>query len=98
MSNAEQVAYNNMLREIEGLSYGGDVQDDEPQWIDVKKQLPEPNKMAWVAVKNAFTCAYETRLAYRDDNDNWWCIRNVNFPRAVMFWQYADVPECNVSC
>ena len=34
--NAEQVAHKNMLREIEGLSYGGDVQDDVSDWTDVK--------------------------------------------------------------
>ena len=98
MSNAEQVAHNNMLRDIEGLSYGGDVQDDDEQWIDVKSQFPKSGVMVWAAVPNAFTCAHQTFLLYKDSDNQWRDNSGVFFGRTVNFWQYADVPECDISC
>ena len=76
----------------------GDIQDDEQQWIDVKKELPEPNKMAWVAVPNVITCAHQTFLLYMDSDGQWRDNRGYLFSGKVNFWQYADVPECNISC
>ena len=61
MSNTEQVAHSNMLREIECLSYCGDVQDDKEVdgndgWINVKDELPLSPKLVWVAVPNVVLC------------------------------------------
>jgi len=98
MSNAEQVAHNNMLREIEGLSYGGDVQDDVSDWTDVKTYLPEFSRMVWAACPNAVLCAYQTFLLYLDSDGQWRDNTGCLFSRKVNFWQYADVPECNISC
>ena len=36
-------------------------------------------------------------LAYIDD-DNWYGENGLGLGRKVNFWQYADVPECNISC
>ena len=98
MSNAEQVAYNNMLREIEGLSYGVDVQDDAAQWLDVKLLLPPTSRMVWAACPNAVLCAYQTFLLYLDSDGQWRDNTGCLFARKVAFWQYADVPECDVLC
>jgi len=98
MSNAEKVAHNNMLREIEGLSYGGDVQDDVSDWTDVKTYLPEFSRMVWAACPNAVLCAYQTFLLYLDSDGQWRDNTGCLFSRKVNFWQYADVPECNISC
>ena len=96
--NAEQVAHNNMLREIEGLSYGGDVQDDVSDWTDVKTYLPEFSRMVWAAVPNVIICAHQTFLLYLDSDGQWRDNTGCLFGRRVNFWQYADVPECNISC
>ena len=96
--NAEQVAYNNMLREIEGLSYGGDVQDDVSDWTDVKSYPPEFSRMVWAAVPNVIICAHQTFLLYLDSDGQWRDNTGCLFSRRVNFWQYADVPECNISC
>ena len=98
MSNAEQVAHNNMLREIEGLSYGGDVQDDVSDWTDVKSYPPEFSRMVWAAVPNVIICAHQTFLLYLDSDGQWRDNTGCLFSRRVNFWQYADVPECNISC
>lgn len=98
MSNAEQVAYNNMLREIEGLSYGGDVQDDAAQWLDVKLLLPPTSRMVWAACPNAVLCAYQTFLLYLDSDGQWRDNTGCLFARKVAFWQYADVPTFKGSC
>ena len=96
--NAEQVAHNNMLREIEGLSYGGDVQDDVSDWTDVKSYPPEFSRMVWAAVPNVIICAHQTFLLYLDSDGQWRDNTGCLFSRKVNFWQYADVPECNISC
>ena len=96
--NAEQVAHNNMLREIEGMSYGGDVQDDVSDWTDVNTYLPEFSRMVWAACPNAVLCAYQTFLLYLDSDGQWRDNRGYLFSGKVNFWQYADVPECNISC
>jgi len=96
--NAEQVAHNNMLREIEGLSYGGDVQDDVSDWTDVKSYPPEFSRMVWAAVPNVIICAHQTFLLYLDSDGQWRDSTGCLFSRKVNFWQYADVPECNISC
>ncbi|WP_438979524.1 hypothetical protein [Polynucleobacter sp.] len=98
MSNAEQVAYNNMLREIEGLSYGVDVQDDAAQWLDVKLLLPPTSRMVWAACPNAVLCAYQTFLLYLDSDGQWRDNTGCLFARKVAFWQYADVPTFKGSC
>ena len=96
--NAEQVAHNNMLREIEGLSYGGDVQDDVSDWTDVKSYPPEFSRMVWAAVPNVIICTHQTFLLYLDSDGQWRDNTGCLFSRRVNFWQYADVPECNISC
>lgn len=98
MINSEQVAHNNMLREIEGLSYGGDIQDDVSDWTDVKTYLPEFSRMVWAACPNAVLCAHQTFLLYMDSDGQWRDNRGYLFSGKVNFWQYADVPECNISC
>ena len=98
MINAEQVAHNNMLREIEGLSYGGDIQDDVRDWTDVKTYLPEFSRMVWAACPNAVLCAYQTFLLYLDSDGQWRDNTGCLFSRKVNFWQYADAPECDISC
>ena len=103
MNNAEQVAHSNMLREIECLSYCGDVQDDKEVdgndgWINVKDELPLSPKLVWVAVPNAITCRYQTLLCYLDSDDQWRDAGGVLMFRKVSFWQYADVPQCEGVC
>ena len=96
--NTEQVVHNNMLREIEGMSYGGDVQDDVSDWTDVNTYLPEFSRMVWAACPNAVLCAHQTFLLYLDSDNQWRDNTGCLFARKVAFWQYADVPECNISC
>ena len=103
MSNTEQVAHSNMLREIECLSYCGDVQDDKEVdgndgWINVKDELPLSPKLVWVAVPNVVTCRYQTLLCYMDSDEQWRDASGILMFRRVSFWQYADVPECDVLC
>ena len=101
MNNAEQVAYQNMLRECENSMFGGDVQEDDfaiPEWIDAKRQSPTVAKMVWVAVPNAITCRHQTLLCYMDSDEQWRDASGVLMFRRVNFWQYADVPECDVLC
>ena len=96
--NTEQVVHNNMLREIEGMSYGGDLQDDVSDWTDVNTYLPEFSRMVWAACPNAVLCYHQTFLLYMDSDCQWRDNRGYLFSGKVNFWQYADVPECNVSC
>jgi len=100
--NTEQVVHNNMLREIEGMSYGGDVQDDVETpvhvWVDAKRESPTVAKMVWVAVPNAITCRYQTLLCYMDSDEQWRDASGVLMFRRVSFWQYADVPQCEGVC
>lgn len=96
--NAEQVAHNNMLREIEVFSYGGDVQDDVSDWTDVKTYLPEFSRMVWAACPNAVLCAHQTFLLYLDSDGQWRDNRGYLFSGKVNFWQYADVPVFEGSC
>jgi len=76
MSNAEQVAYQNMLRECENSMFSGDVQDDKEVdgndgWIDAKRESPIVAKMVWVAVPNVVTCRHQVILCYMDSDDQW---------------------------
>ena len=96
--NTEQVVHNNMLREIEGMSYGGDVQDDVSDWTDVNTYLPEFSRMVWAACPNAVLCYHQTFLLYMDSDGQWRDNRGYLFSGKVNFWQYADVPECDISC
>ena len=101
MSNAEQVAYQNMLRDCENSMFsGGDVHDDAEAhtWIDAKRESPVVAKMVWVAVPNVVTCRYQTLLCYMDSDEQWRDAGGVLMFRRVSFWQYADVPECEVLC
>ena len=97
MSNAEFGAYQDMLRQCEESMFG-DVQDDVSDWTDVKTYLPEFSRMVWAAVPNPFLCAYQTFLLYLDSDGQWRDNTGCLFSRKVNFWQYADVPECNISC
>jgi len=102
MSNAEQVAYQNMLRECENSMFSGDVQDDVETpmhvWVDAKRKSPTVAKMVWVAVPNVITCRHQVILCYMDSDDQWRDASGVLMFRRVNFWQYADVPECDVLC
>jgi hypothetical protein len=101
MNNAEQVAYQSMLRDCENSMFGDDVQDDtetEHTWIDAKHESPIAAQMCWVAVPNAVTCRHQTLLCYMDSDDKWRDAGGVLMFRRVNFWQYADVPECEVLC
>ncbi len=98
MSNAEFGAYQDMLRDCENGLFGGDVQDDDEQWHDVKRQLPPTSHMVWAACPNAVLCYHQTFLLYMDSDCQWRDNRGYLFSGKVNFWQYADVPECNVSC
>ena len=97
MSNAEFGAYQDMLRQCEESMFG-DVQDDVSDWTDVKTYLPEFSRMVWAACPNAVLCAHQTFLLYMDSDGQWRDNRGYLFSGKVNFWQYADVPECNVSC
>lgn len=105
MSNAEQVAYQQMLRESEARMFGGDVQDDVqeddfaiPEWIDVNVDLPLQGCMVWAAVPNAVLCAYQTFLLYQDSDENWRDNTGCLFFRKVAFWQSVDVPVYKGIC
>ena len=100
MNNAEQVAYQSMLRDCENSMFGGDVQDDAEAhvWIDAKRESPIVAKMVWVAVPNVVTCRYQTLLCYMDSDEKWRDAGGVLMFRRVSFWQYADVPQCEGVC
>lgn len=101
MNNAEQVAYQSMLRDCENSMFGDDVQEDDfaiPEWIDAKRESPIIAKMVWAACPNAITCRYQTLLCYMDSDDKWRDASGVLMFRRVNFWQYADVPECEGVC
>ena len=102
MSNAEFGAYQDMLRQCEESLFGGDVQDDVETpvhvWIDAKRESPIVAKMVWVAVPNVVTCRHQVILCYMDSDDKWRDASGILMFRRVNFWQYADVPECNISC
>ena len=101
MSNSEQVAYQNMLRECENSMFsGGDVQDDADAhvWIDAKRESPIAAQMCWVAVPNVVTCRYQTLLCYMDSDEKWRDAGGVLMFRKVSFWKYADVPQCEGVC
>jgi len=102
MSNAEFGAYQDMLRQCENSMFGGDVQDDVETpvhvWIDAKRESPIVAKMVWVAVPNVVTCRHQVILCYMDSDEQWRDASGILMFRRVSFWQYADVPECNVSC
>ena len=96
--NTEQVLHNNMLRQCEESMFGGDVQDDDEQWHDVKRQLPPTSHMVWAACPNVVLCAYQTFLLYLDSDGQWRDASGILMFRRVSFWQYADVPVCDVLC
>ena len=102
MSNAEFGAYQDMLRDCENSMFGGDVQDDVETpvhvWIDAKRESPIVAKMVWVAVPNVVTCRHQVILCYMDSDDKWRDASGILMFRRVSFWQYADVPECDVLC
>lgn len=98
MSNAEFGAYQDMLRQCEESMFGGDVQDDVSDWTDVKTYLPEFSRMVWAACPNVITCTHQTFLLYLDSDGQWRDNRGYLFSSKVNFWQYADVPECDISC
>ena len=101
MSNAEFGAYQDMLRQCEESMFGGDVQEDdetEQEWIDAKRESPIVAQMVWVAVPNVITCRHQVILCYMDSDEQWRDASGVLMFRRVSFWQYADVPECEVLC
>ena len=101
MNNAEQVAYQSMLRDCENSMFGGDVHDVETPvhvWIDAKRESPIVAQMVWVAVPNVVTCRYQTLLCYMDSDEKWRDAGGVLMFRRVSFWQYADVPQCEGVC
>ena len=67
-------------------------------WIDRKKELPIAGRMVWVACPNAYTCTHQTLLWYIDSDGQWRDAGGVAVHRKVSFWQYADVPQCDVPC
>ena len=101
MNNAEQVAYQSMLRDCENSMFGGDVQDDTETthaWIDAKREHPTIAQMVWVAVPNVITCRHQVILCYMDSDEQWRDAGGVLMFRRVSFWQYADVPQCEGVC
>ena len=101
MSNAEFGAYQDMLRQCEESMFGDDVQEDdetEQEWIDAKRESPIVAQMVWVAVPNVITCRHQVILCYMDSDEQWRDASGVLMFRRVSFWQYADVPECEVLC
>ncbi len=98
MSNAEQVSYQSMLRQCEKGLFADDTQDDVSDWIDAKSEQPIKGKMVWVAVPNAITCRHQVILCYMDSDEQWRDASGFLMFRRVSFWQYADVPECDVLC
>ena len=75
-----------------------DAQDDVSDWTDVKTYPPEFSRMVWAACPNAVLCAHQTFLLYLDSDGQWRDNRGYLFSSKVNFWQYADVPECDISC
>ena len=67
-------------------------------WIDAKRESPIVAQMVWVAVPNVVTCRYQVLLCYMDSDEKWRDAGGVLMFRRVNFWQYADVPECEVLC
>ena len=67
-------------------------------WIDAKRESPIVAQMVWVAVPNVVTCRYQVLLCYMDSDEQWRDAGGVLMFRCVNFWQYADVPECEVLC
>ena len=101
MNNAEQVAYQEMLRGCEESLFSQQVGDDDETthtWIDAKRESPIVAQMVWVAVPNAITCRYQTLLCYMDSDEKWRDAGGVLMFRRVSFWQYADVPQCEGVC
>ena len=72
--------------------------DDVSDWTDVKTYLPEFSRMVWAAIPNVIICAHQTFLLYLDSDGQWRDNTGCLFSRRVNFWQYADVPECGISC
>lgn len=99
MSNSEQVAYQEMLRDCENRMFGDEAHDETLHtWHDAKKELPPATEMCWVAVPNVVTCRYQTLLCSMDTDDQWRDAGGVLMFRKVSFWQYADVPQCEGVC
>ena len=67
-------------------------------WIDAKRESPIVAQMVWVAVPNVVTCRYQVILCYIDSDEQWRDASGVLMFRKVSFWQFADVPECSISC
>jgi len=100
MTNSEQCAYQDMLRDCENRMFGDDVQDEETThtWIDAKRESPIAAQMCWVAVPNVVTCRHQVILCYMDSDEQWRDAGGVLMFRRVSFWQYADVPQCEGVC
>ena len=102
MTNSYDNWFQDMLRDCENGLFGGDVhdesKDDDEQWHDVKRLLPPTSHMVWAACPNAVLCYHQTFLLYLDSDGQWRDNTGCLFSRKVNFWQYADVPECNISC
>jgi hypothetical protein len=101
MTNSEQVAYQQMLRESEARMFGDDVQEDDfaiPEWIDVNVDLPLQGCMVWAAVPSAVLCSYQTFLLYQDSDGYWRDNTGCLFFRKVAFWQSVDVPVYKGTC
>ena len=70
-------------------------------WIDANAKnalLPQAGQMAWVACPNNWLCQHQVFLAYFDSDGQWRDCTGLLLGRRVNFWQYADVPECDISC
>lgn len=101
MTNSYGVYFQDMLRDCENGLFCGDVHDVETPvhvWIDAKRESPIVAKMVWVAVPNVITCRHQVLLCYMDSDEQWRDAGGVLMFRRVNFWQYADVPECSISC
>ena len=88
---------NKFLR-MQKMTNSYESKDDVSDWTDVKTYLPEFSRMVWAAVPNVIICAHQTFLLYLDSDGQWRDNTGCLFSRRVNFWQYADVPECNISC
>jgi hypothetical protein len=105
MNNAEQVAYQEMLRGCEESLFSqqvGDLHDDVETpvhvWIDANVDLPVQGCMVWAAVPSAVLCAYQTFLLYQDSDGYWRDNTGILFFRKVAFWQSVDVPVYKGTC